>query len=349
MDFKIGKTQFSENKVVIIAEAGVNHLGKLEYAERLIKSAAKAGADIIKFQTYKADKLTTKNAKRFWDWNGEKNKDGSQFDSYSELDSFGLEEYIKLKKMCDKYKIEFLSTPFDEESVEILLKVGVKGFKIASCDITNFPLIEYISKKKLPVLLSTGASNINEIKAAVKIITKYTKKLSVMHCTLCYPTSYDDSNLLAIQTIKKHFPNYVVGLSDHSLGTIIAASSVLLGARVIEKHFTIDKTLPKSADHWLSLDPDELKKLVDDVKILKGSIGSGLKECLKCEIIAKKNARRSIVLSKDMLKGEVLKKEFLILKRPGIGLPSNMIYKLIGKKLKQNLKADTLLNLKHIK
>ena len=349
MDFKIGKTKFNEENVVVIAEAGVNHLGKLEYAEKLIKSAAKAGADIIKFQTYKAEKLTTKNAERFWNWKGETKKKGSQFDSYSELDSFGIEEYIKLKKMCDNYKIDFMSTPFDEESVEILLKVGVRGFKIASCDITNFPLIEYISKKKLPVLLSTGASNINEIRQAVKIITKYTKKLCIMQCTLCYPTNYDDSNLLTLKTLNKKFPNCILGLSDHSLGTIIAASSVLLGARVIEKHFTIDKTLPKSADHWLSLDPEELKKLVQDVKIVRRSIGTGLKKCLECETIAKKNARRSIVLLKDMLKGQILKKEYLILKRPGTGLPSSMISKVVGKQLRKDLKADTLLDFKHIK
>lgn len=349
MDFKIGKIKFSEKNVVIIAEAGVNHLGKLEYAEKLIKSAAKAGADIIKFQTYKAKKLTTRNAPRFWNWKGEKVKKGSQFDSYAELDSFELEDYRILKKMCDKYGIEFLSTPFDEESVDILLKVGIKGFKIASCDITNYPLIKYISKKKLPILLSTGASDLKEIKTAVDIITKYTKKLCIMQCTLCYPTKYEHSNLLAIKTIKKKFPNFIIGLSDHTLGTIVSSSSVLLGSRVIEKHFTIDKNLPKSADHWLSIDPAELKKLVEDVSILRKSLGTGLKKCLKCETVAKMNARRSIVILKDMNKGDILKNSSLILKRPGTGLPAGMISKVIGKKLKKDMKADEILSLKHLK
>lgn len=349
MDFKIGKIKFSEKNVVIIAEAGVNHLGKLEYAEKLIKSAAKAGADIIKFQTYKAKKLTTRNAPRFWNWKGEKVKKGSQFDSYAELDSFELEDYRILKKMCDKYGIEFLSTPFDEESVDILLKVGIKGFKIASCDITNYPLIKYISKKKLPILLSTGASDLKEIKTAVDIITKYTKKLCIMQCTLCYPTKYEHSNLLAIKTIKKKFPNFIIGLSDHTLGTIVSSSSVLLGSRVIEKHFTIDKNLPKSADHWLSIDPAELKKLVEDVSILRKSLGTGLKKCLKCETVAKMNARRSIVILKDMNKGDILKNSSLILKRPGTGLSAGMIRKVIGKKLKKDLKADEILSLKHLK
>ncbi len=349
MDFRIGKVCFSDNNVVVLAEAGVNHLGKLEYAEKLIKAASKAGADIIKFQTYKAEKLTTKNASRFWSWKGEEKKGGSQFDSYSELDSFGYKEYNILKKMCDTYKIEFLSTPFDEESADILQKVGVKGFKIASCDITNFPLIEHISKKKLPILLSTGASNIREINKAVRLIEKYTNKICIMHCTLCYPTEYNDSNLLALQTIKKRFPKYIIGLSDHSLGTIVSSSSVLLGARVIEKHFTIDKTLPKSADHWLSLDPNELERLVRETKIVKQSIGSGIKQCLECEEIAKKNARRSIVLAKDMVKGEILKRDYIVLKRPGTGLPSIMIEKVVGRALKKNLMADTILDLKHLK
>ena len=251
--------------------------------------------------------------------------------------------------MCDKYGIEFLSTPFDEESVDILLKVGIKGFKIASCDITNYPLIKYISKKKLPILLSTGASDLKEIKTAVDIITKYTKKLCIMQCTLCYPTKYEHSNLLAIKTIKKKFPNFIIGLSDHTLGTIVSSSSVLLGSRVIEKHFTIDKNLPKSADHWLSIDPAELKKLVEDVSILRKSLGTGLKKCLKCETVAKMNARRSIVILKDMNKGDILKNSSLILKRPGTGLPAGMISKVIGKKLKKDLKADEILSLKHLK
>ena len=276
-------------------------------------------------------------------------KKGSQFDSYAELDSFELEDYRILKKMCDKYGIEFLSTPFDEESVDILLKVGIKGFKIASCDITNYPLIKYISKKKLPILLSTGASDLKEIKTAVDIITKYTKKLCIMQCTLCYPTKYEHSNLLAIKTIKKRFPNFIIGLSDHTLGTIVSSSSVLQGSRVIEKHFTIDKNLPKSADHWLSIDPAELKKLVEDVSILRKSLGTGLKKCLKCETVAKMNARRSIVILKDMNKGDILKNSSLILKRPGTGLPAGMISKVIGKKLKKDMKADEILSLKHLK
>ena len=170
--FRIGKVEFKKNKTVIIAEAGVNHNGKLKFGKRLIDEAKKAGADIIKFQTYKAKKLTTKNAPRFWNWQGELKKKGTQYDSYSNLDSFNKNEYRQLINYCKKKKIEFLSTPFDEESANMLVEVGMKGFKVASSDITNHPFLEFLAKKKLPILLSTGASSINEIKEAVRIINK---------------------------------------------------------------------------------------------------------------------------------------------------------------------------------
>ena len=189
--FRIGKVEFKKNKTVIIAEAGVNHNGKLKFGKRLIDEAKKAGADIIKIQTYKAKKLTTKNAPRFWNWKGELKKNGTQYDSYSNLDSFSKNEYRQLINYCKKKKIEFLSTPFDEESAEMLIEIGMKGFKVASSDITNHPFLEFLAKKKLPILLSSGASSINEIKEAVKIINKNgNKKVLIMQCTLCYPTNH---------------------------------------------------------------------------------------------------------------------------------------------------------------
>jgi sialic acid synthase SpsE len=276
--FRIGKVEFKKNKTVIIAEAGVNHNGKLKFGKRLIDEAKKAGADIIKFQTYKAKKLTTKNAPRFWNWQGELKKNGTQYDSYSNLDSFNKNEYRQLINYCKKKKIEFLSTPFDEESANMLVEIGIKGFKVASSDITNHPFLEFLAKKKLPILLSTGASSINEIKEAVRVINKSgNKKILVMQCTLCYPTKPQDANLLAINDIKRNFPKYLVGLSDHTLGIEIASASVLYGVSAIEKHFTFNKKLLKSADHWLSIDPGELKKLVENVRTINLSMGNGKK------------------------------------------------------------------------
>ena len=349
MKFKIGKITFSRKNIVVIAEAGVNHLGDINIAEKLIKEASKAGANIIKFQTYKAKNLTTKNAPRFWNWEGEEKKNGSQYDSYSKLDSFGLDEHIKIKKMCDKYNIEFMSTPFDNDSVDMLIKAGIKGFKIASCDITNFPLIGYIAKKKLPILLSTGASNIKEIEKSVKLIEKFNKKLCIMHCTLSYPTKNNDANLLALRTIKRKFSKYLIGLSDHTLGTLIPSASVLYGVNAIEKHFTIDKSLPISADHWLSLNPNEMKSMINNINILKVAMGNGIKKCLKSESLARKYARRSIVLLNDKLKGEIITNDCVAMKRPGTGLSAAFMSKVIGKSLVKNLKSETILKLKHLK
>ena len=348
--FKIGKIEFKKNKTVIIAEAGVNHNGKLKFGKRLIDEAKKAGADIIKFQTYKAKKLTTKNAPRFWNWKGELKKNGTQYDSYSNLDSFTKNEYRQLINYCKKKKIEFLSTPFDEESANMLVEIGMKGFKVASSDITNHPFLEFLAKKKLPILLSTGASSINEIKEAVRIINKSgNKKIMVMQCTLCYPTKPQDANLLAINDIKRNFPKYLVGLSDHTLGIEIASASVLYGVSAIEKHFTFNKKLLKSADHWLSIDPVELKKLVENVRTINLSVGNGKKIALKCENQARKFARRSIVANKKISKGEVLTKNKIYFKRPGTGISPSLLKKVLGKRAKKEITYDKLITFKDLK
>ena len=348
--FRIGKIEFKKNKTVIIAEAGVNHNGKLKFGKRLIDEAKKAGADIIKFQTYKAKKLTTKNAPRFWNWQGELKKNGTQYDSYSNLDSFTKNEYCQLINYCKKKKIEFLSTPFDEESANMLVEIGMKGFKVASSDITNHPFLEFLAKKKLPILLSTGASSINEIKEAVRIINKSgNKKILIMQCTLCYPTKPQDANLLAINDIKRNFPKYLVGLSDHTLGIEIASASVLYGVSAIEKHFTFNKKLLKSADHWLSIDPGELKKLVENVRTINLSMGNGKKIALKCENKARKFARRSIVANKKISKGEVLTKNKIYFKRPGTGISPSLLKKVLGKRAKKEITYDKLITFKDLK
>jgi len=348
--FRIGKIEFKKNKTVIIAEAGVNHNGKLKFGKRLIDEAKKAGADIIKFQTYKAKKLTTKNAPRFWNWQGELKKNGTQYDSYSNLDSFTKNEYRQLINYCKKKKIEFLSTPFDEESANMLVEIGMKGFKVASSDITNHPFLEFLAKKKLPILLSSGASSINEIKEAVRIINKNgNKKILIMQCTLCYPTKPQDANLLAINDIKRNFPKYLVGLSDHTLGIEIASASVLYGVSAIEKHFTFNKKLLKSADHWLSIDPGELKKLVENVRTINLSMGNGKKIALKCENQARKFARRSIVANKNIAKGEVFTKNKIYFKRPGTGISPSLLKKVLGKRAKKEITYDKLITFKDLK
>lgn len=348
--FKIGKVEFNRNKTVLIAEAGVNHNGNIKFAKKLIDEAKKSNCDIIKFQTYKAEKLTTKSAPRFWNWSGEIKKKGSQFDSYSNLDSFNKNHYKILINYCKKKNIEFLSTPFDKESVDMLVSIGIKGFKVASCDITNIELIKYIAKKKLPILLSTGASDVDEIKDAIKVIKKCgNKKILIMQCTLCYPTKPKDANLKAINTIKKEFPNELVGLSDHTLGIDIATASIPLGVSAIEKHFTFNNKLKKSADHWLSILPKDLKLLKNRCKLINDAMGSGEKKVLACEIKARKFARRSIVSNYRLSKNHKIQTKDLSFKRPGTGLNPKEIKKIIGKKLKKNIDKDYIFKLSDIK
>ena len=339
--FKIGKVNFSNNKCVIIAEAGVNHNGNMKLAERLIKEAKNNGADIIKFQTYKAENLTIKKSPRFWNWEGEKIKNGSQYDSYKSLDSFNEKDYLKLSKLCKKYNIEFMSTPFDHDSVDMLTKIGVKGFKVASCDISNFPLLKKIALKKLPILLSTGASNLNEVRTAVNFIKKNgNKKICVMHCTLCYPTQPKDINFSGLIDIKKNFKDLALGLSDHTLGIHSSSTSVALGVRAIEKHFTVDKKLKKSADHWLSINPKELKQMRKNVDEVLLSLGKGGKKVLKCEKKTRLLARRSIVLKIDLKKGTKLSEKNITCKRPGNGMSPKFFDKILGKKIKKDLSLD---------
>ena len=333
-----------KNEPIIIAEAGVNHNGYKSIGKKLIDAAKRAGADCIKFQTYKSNKLTTKIAKRFWSWDGEKKKRGTQHDSYSTLDSFEYKDYKYLANYCKQKKIEFQSTPFDLESVKLLERLKVRTYKIASCDITNHQLIKEVAKTKKPIFLSTGAANISEINEAVKIINKYHKKIVIMHCTLCYPTKVSDANLKSISFIKKKFPNYSIGLSDHTLETLTPSLAIALGALAIEKHFTINKKLKKSADHWLSVDEKELSKIVDEVKFAKLALGEDKKVSLHCELLAKKNARRSLVCSTKIKRGEKFTEKNLTCKRPGIGIPANKYFNYIGKKAKKNYKYDDLIN-----
>ena len=349
MSLKIGKVKISNNRCVIMAEAGVNHNCSLRMAETLISEASKAGADIIKFQTYKAAKLVIKKSPRFWSWDKEIKKNGTQYDSYSRLDKFGPVEYLKLFKLCKKYNIEFMSTPFDEDAVDMLLKIGMKGFKIASCDITNLPLLKKVAKTKMPILLSTGASNLEEIKSAVKFIEKNgNSKICIMQCTLCYPTQPKDANLSAIQEIKKNFTKNIIGLSDHTLGINIASASTLYGVRIIEKHFTYNKNLLVSADHPISIDAKELKLLRKNVDELIPAIGSGRKKVLNCEKKTRKLARRSIVSSENIFINQNLSTENLTCKRPGNGISPVNFYKIIGKRANKNITKDTLIKFKDL-
>lgn len=326
----------------VIAEAGVNHNGSLARAKQLIREAAKAGADAIKFQTYKADKLVTKKAPRFWNWEGEERKNGTQHDSYSLLDKFPLKHYPELIELCKQEGIEFLSTPFDEESADALVKFGMKAIKVSSSDVTNLPFLSYLAKYKLPILLSVGASTLGEIEEAVHAIEAVgNKKIVIMQCTLIYPTPDEHANLRVIPTLATVFPDYPIGLSDHTLGTVIPIASVAVGTCMIEKHYTVDKTLGQSADHWLSVDAKELKEMVDGIRRVEKALGTSRKFVLPEEHHTYLYDKRSLVAAEDIPKGVKITKKMLTHKRPGTGIRPKYLEAVVGREARVDIPSDT--------
>ena len=336
------------NQPYIIAEIGVNHECSIKKAKKLILLAKKGGAQAVKFQTYKAEKIVKKNSKAYWDLKKEKTK--TQYELFSKLDKFDLDDYKNLSKYSKKNKIDFLSTPFDLDSVNFLNSL-VPAFKISSSDINNYPLIKKIAATKKPVILSTGASNIKEIKKAVQILEKKTKKIVIMHCVLNYPTKDVDANLSMILDIKKNFPRYLHGYSDHTLPShdmINLTTAFILGAKVIEKHFTNDKKL-RGNDHYHSMDINDLKILKKKIKEITKIIGiTNFKRVLKCEKKSRKFARRSIVVERNIRKDQVIKNSDIIALRPNNGISVDMWDRVIGKKAKRNLKKHHSLSMKDL-
>ena len=351
---KINNKIISEkNRPLIVAEAGVNYydiaqkegIEPIEAAKLMIKEAADAGADVIKFQTYKAEKLVTVYSPAYWDTTKENTV--SQYELFKKYDKFGEEEYRELAKYAKKKNIIFMSTPFDKESVDFLCDL-VPVFKISSSDITNIPFIKYIARKQKPIFLSTGASTIKEIKDAIEAAEKEgNKKIVIMHCILNYPTKYEDANLGMIKHLKKVFPDYLVGYSDHTLpdpNMLVLVTAVLLGAKVIEKHFTLDKTL-KGNDHYHSMDPTDLKKFIGHLKLLEKIVGKEIKEPIKSEYLARKYARRSIVAKVDIPKNTIIREDMLTFKRPGTGISPKFLNEVIGKKTKKTIKKNDICKL----
>ena len=342
---------FNKNnlKPYIIAEAGVNHENSFKKALRLIDLAKKGGANAIKFQTYKAEKLASIYSPAYWDTKKEKTK--NQFELFSKYDRFEKEDYIKLAKYCKSKKIDFLSTPFDNEAVDFLNPL-VNFFKVASADITNHQLLQKIASKKKPVLISTGASNIDEIKDAIKIFkSKGIKKICLMHCVLNYPTTEYNANLLMIKHLSNEFKEYPIGYSDHTLpdkNFKILTTAFSMGAKIIEKHFTYDKSLSGN-DHYHAVDYKDLKKLVKKLSNLEKIIGNSKnKFCLKSENNSRKFARRSIVASKIIKIGERITLKNTTSKRPGNGIAPNNIKKILNRKAKTEIKKDRLITFKNL-
>lgn len=347
---KLGKKIITRNSdPYIIAEIGVNHECSMSKAKQLILKAKKGGANAAKFQTYKAELITSKNSPSYWDTKKEKTK--SQFKLFKKYDLFNKKNYRELFEYCKSLNIDFASTPFDHDAVDFLDPM-VSYFKISSSDITNYPLIKKIASKKKPVLLSTGASTISEIKNAVNILKRNKcKNIVIMHCVLNYPTLDINANLGMIKDLQNHFPNNIIGYSDHTLPCNEMKNIVLafsLGAIVIEKHFTLNKRL-KGNDHYHSMDIKDLKNLRKRLVEAKKIFGKTKKNYLKSEVNSRKFARRSIVCLKDIKKNHILKKQDLICKRPGTGISPINLTKIIGKKIKKNLSEDHILKWSDLK
>lgn len=340
------ETDLKQNKVIVIAEAGVNHNGDIAKAKALIDKGAEAGVDYVKFQTFKAGNLVTKQAKRaaYQDKNTQDND--SQYEMLKKLE-LSQAVHQELIDYCAQKGVQFLSTGFDFESLEFLAGLGVTIAKVPSGEITNLPYLRKVATLFTEVILSTGMATISEIKDAIKVLTDNgvsKDKITVLHCNTEYPTPMEDVNLRAMLHIQQEL-GVPIGYSDHTLGIEVPIAAVALGATVIEKHFTLDKTLP-GPDHKASLEPEELKAMVIAIRNIEKAIGgSGLKEVSKSEVKNKPIARKSIVATKTIKKGDLFSAENLTVKRPGTGISPMQWDEVIGKIAKKDFEEDDLIEL----
>lgn len=325
----------------VIAEAGVNHEGSMEIARRLVDEAAEAGADAIKFQTYKAATLASKDSPAYWDTSKEPTR--SQFELFQKHDTFWKNEFEALKKHCDTAGIAFMSTPFDVESARFLNDL-MDVYKISSSDITNKPFIRFLCDFGKPVILSTGASSLHEIAEAVEWIEAKGNKLALLHCVLNYPTLDENAALGMIPALARHFPEHVVGYSDHTLpkDMKILEIATLLGARILEKHFSHDKTLPGN-DHYHAMDKDDLRLFRANMARTLSAVGPLKIQALESEAPARRNARRSLVAARNIPAGAVIGKEDLTWKRPAHGISPRCYDTVLGMKARRALAEDTVL------
>lgn len=323
-DIKVG----SGEKTFIIAEAGINHDGDFKLAKKLVNEAAKAGADAVKFQIFKTEEFISQSAE--------------YFDLFKSLE-LKREEWTELAHLSEKNGIIFSASVFDEESADFLNELGSPVYKIASGDLTHFPLLYYISKKNLPIILSTGMASIGEIEDSLNNMCKSgNRQVALLHCVSNYPTRYEDSNLNFIENLKEIF-NIPVGFSDHTTGLLISSLAVAKGADLIEKHFTLNKNLP-GPDHKLSLDPGEFMNMVKNIRITESALGDGVKKLTDEEEQIKELARRSITATVEIPKGEKITKNNIKIQRPGTGIEPKYMESIIGKTVKNDIKKYQTIN-----
>jgi len=334
MKIRISNKWIGNNQpVFVVAEAGINHNGSLKLAKKIILQAKKSSADAVKFQTFKANDLTSTKSKY-----------------YNILKKLELDEsdYEDLSDFAKKQKIIFFSTPFSNAAVDLLYKLKVPAFKIASGDLTNIPLIKFAASKKKTMIISTGMANIDEIRNAVNAIrTAKNNKIIIMHSVSAYPTPFDEVNLKALNTLEKKF-QYPIGYSDNGSDLMVPIIAVSLGAKIIEKHFTLSHKL-KGPDHKLSANPQQLTELIKNIRNAEKMLGDGLKNCQPSEKENRIQVRRSITANVTIQKGKNIKREMIGIKRPATGIEPKFIRKILGKTTLRKIKAGEPLQWKHIR
>ena len=333
------------NKILIIAEAGVNHNGDISLAKLLIDVAAEAGADLVKFQTFNADRLVTSSAKKA---NYQKQTTDSAESQHEMLSRLELTEamHLELIAHCEMRNIGFLSSGFDIESISLLSNLGQECFKVPSGEITNLPYLRHIGQLEKKIILSTGMSTLGDIEAAIDVLVNAgtpRAKITVLHCTTEYPTPMGEVNLRAMQSIHAAFGT-AVGYSDHTKGMEVSIAAVAMGATVIEKHFTLDRNLP-GPDHQASLEPEELNAMVTAIRNLEAALGDGVKRLTTSEIRNKSIVRKSLIASREIKAGEIFTADNIIAKRPGTGISPMRWDEVLGRSARRNFLADELIEL----
>lgn len=335
----------------VIAELGVNFydtarvmgITPLEAAKLYIDKVKESGCDAAKFQSYKAGTIVSKNSPAYWDTTKETTK--TQYELFQKFDHFNREDYEELARYCEEVGVDFCSTPFDYASADYLEPL-MKFYKISSSDMTNAPFLRHIARKGKPILLSVGASYEHEIFQAVRTIEEAgCKDLTLLHCVLSYPTKNEDANLNMIRRLKELFPTHRIGYSDHTLpdpGMTILTTAAIFGAEVIEKHFTLDKTLPGN-DHYHAGDPDDFRRARENFELLEVIDGNYFRNVLPCEEVPRREARRSLVLTRDLAEGEAIREGDLLAKRPGYGISPEYADLVIGRTVKHRMSEDDIL------
>jgi sialic acid synthase len=331
---------FGSDKVFFIAEAGINHNGSIDKAKELIDLAKKCGADCVKFQKRTISRILTKEGLDK-PYNSE-NAFAPKYGDHKKFLEFSFDQFRELKRYSDEVGILMTASGWDEESVDFLYDLGVPFFKMASADLTNFPLVEHTAKKGLPMIISTGMADMEDVDKAYQLASLYNDKICIMQCTSSYPTLDSDINLRVIETYRERFPNAVIGYSGHEKGIAISLGAVALGSKIVERHFTLDRTM-KGGDHAASLEEPGLIKLIRDIRIMEDALGSPCKRRLLNEKACFLKLAKSIVSTRAIKKGEVITRDMLTTKGPGSGISPMRMNEIMGKHASKDIEEDVVM------